>query len=87
MKSTPQSVAAERTPPTSTPPSAHQPVTYQDLPMLVPVPLVAELTGLPKSSLYRYAETRELPSKRLGRRVYLIKTGLVDLLNHVEAQA
>ncbi|AEA23375.1 hypothetical protein Psed_1124 [Pseudonocardia dioxanivorans CB1190] len=43
-----------------------------DLPALITIPRAADLLGLSRASAYRYAAAGELPTKRFGRRVYVI---------------
>jgi hypothetical protein len=50
------------------------------LPALIPIPQAAALLGLSRASAYRYAATGELPTKRFGRRVYVITNKIGDLL-------
>jgi hypothetical protein len=52
-----------------------------DLSALIPVPRAAELLGLSRASAYRYAAAGELPTKRFGRRVYVITHRIRDLLD------
>ena len=63
MTSTPQEVAAA-------------PPAYQDLPALVPIATAATILGIPASSLYRYADDGTIAAERIGRRVYILKTGI-----------
>lgn len=51
------------------------------LPPLIPIPQAAELLGLSRASAYRYAAAGELPTKRFGRRVYVITNRIRDLLD------
>ena len=53
----------------------------QDLPPLIPIPRAAALLGLSRASAYRYAASGELPTKRFGRRVYVITNQIRDLLD------
>jgi excisionase family DNA binding protein len=50
------------------------------LPLLIPVPVAAKLLGIPRSSAYRLAETGELPTRRLGGRVYVITAKLYEIV-------
>lgn len=52
-----------------------------DLPPLIPIPQAAALLGLSRASAYRYAAAGELPTKRFGRRVYVITNRIRDLLD------
>lgn len=49
------------------------------LPALIPIPQAAVLLGLSRAS-DRYAAAGELPTKRFGRRVYVITNRIGDLL-------
>lgn len=55
--------------------------TRLDLPPLIPIPQAAALLGLSRASAYRYAAAGELPTKRFGRRVYVITNRIRDLLD------
>jgi hypothetical protein len=52
----------------------------EHLPALIPIPQAAVLLGLSRASAYRYAAAGELPTKRFGRRVYVITNRIGDLL-------
>ncbi|HEX2290681.1 MAG TPA: helix-turn-helix domain-containing protein [Pseudonocardiaceae bacterium] len=51
-----------------------------ELPALISIPAAARLLGLSRASAYRYAAAGELPTKRYGRRVYVIRARLADVL-------
>jgi len=51
------------------------------LPMLIPVPLAAQILGLSRSAAYRCAASGELPTMHLGGRVYVLTERLRDLLS------
>ena len=51
------------------------------LPMLIPVPLAAELLGISRSAAYRCAASGDLPSTHLGGRVYVVTSRLQELLS------
>ncbi|MEV4317110.1 helix-turn-helix domain-containing protein [Actinocrispum sp. NPDC049592] len=40
----------------------------------------AKLLGLPRASAYRYAKAGHLPTVRFGRRVYVVRAKLTDML-------
>jgi excisionase family DNA binding protein len=44
----------------------------EELPLLIPVPRAAHILGISRASAYRLAASGELPSRRLGGRVYII---------------
>lgn len=50
------------------------------LPVLIAVPKAAELLGISRAAAYRYAATGELPVKRLGGRVFVVRDRLRDFL-------
>jgi excisionase family DNA binding protein len=50
------------------------------LPALMSVPEAAKFLGLSRASAYRYAEAGQLPIKRFGRRVYVVRARLADFL-------
>lgn len=51
------------------------------LPALIPVPLAAKILGLSRASAYRYAASGELPTQRLGGRIYVITARIRHLLD------
>jgi excisionase family DNA binding protein len=53
---------------------------FDGLPVLISVPRAAELLGISRASAYRYAESGELPVKRFGGRVLVVRDRLRDLL-------
>jgi len=50
--------------------------TFDALPLLLPVPQAAKLLGISRASAYRLAATGELPSRRLGGRIYIVTSEL-----------
>lgn len=50
------------------------------LPPLISVERAAETLGFSRASAYRYVKAGELPSRRLGGRVFVITAGLRPLL-------
>jgi excisionase family DNA binding protein len=46
------------------------------LPLLIPVPEAAKLIGISRAAAYRFASAGELPTKKLGRRVYVVSAKL-----------
>jgi hypothetical protein len=50
------------------------------LPLLIPVPRVAQLLGISRSSAYRCAACGDLPTTHLGGRVYVVTAKLRELL-------
>ena len=66
---------------------SNQATAIDDLPALLPVPRAAKLLGLSRASAYRYAAAGELPTKRLGGRVYVITARIRPLLDGSEGTA
>ncbi len=54
---------------------------FEGLPILIPVPLAAELLGISRSAAYRCAASGDLPTTHLGGRVYVITARLRALLD------
>lgn len=54
------------------------------LPALMSVPDAAKFLGLSRASAYRYADAGELPVKRFGRRVYVVRARLNEFLQSDE---
>jgi predicted DNA-binding transcriptional regulator AlpA len=50
------------------------------LPLLIPVPRAAKLLGISRAAAYRFASTGDLPTKRLGRRVYVVSAKLREFI-------
>ncbi len=50
------------------------------LPVLIAVPEAAKLLGISRAAAYRFASAGDLPTKRLGRRVYVISAKLRDFI-------
>ena len=50
--------------------------TFDALPLLIPVPQAAKLLGISRASAYRLAAAGELPSRRLGGRIYIVTSEL-----------
>ena len=48
----------------------------EGLPILIPVPLAAELLGISRSAAYRCAASGDLPTTHLGGRVYVVTARL-----------
>jgi predicted DNA-binding transcriptional regulator AlpA len=65
--------------------SNHQPEVHSDdpfagLPLLIPVPHAAKLIGISRAAAYRFASAGDLPTKKLGRRVYVVSAKLRDFI-------
>ncbi|WP_217451640.1 helix-turn-helix domain-containing protein [Candidatus Frankia nodulisporulans] len=52
----------------------------EGMPPLIPVERAAELLSLSRSAAYRLAAAGELPSRRLGGRVFIVTAGLREIL-------
>lgn len=61
--------------------------TTHGLPALISIPVAAKLLGLSRASAYRYAAAGELPTQRLGGRVYVITAAIRSLLDGTGALA
>ncbi len=53
---------------------------FAGLPALISVEKAAEIAGFSRASAYRYVKAGELPSRRIGGRVYVLAAGLRALL-------
>jgi predicted DNA-binding transcriptional regulator AlpA len=53
---------------------------FNELPLLLPVPRAAALLGISRAAAYRLATSGELPTRRLGGRVYVLTAGLRELV-------
>jgi excisionase family DNA binding protein len=53
---------------------------FSEFPLLLAVPRAAELLGISRAAAYRLVSTGELPVRRLGGRVYVVTSGLRDLI-------
>jgi excisionase family DNA binding protein len=49
---------------------------FAGLPLLIAVPEAAKLLGISRAAAYRFASSGELPTKRLGRRIYVVSAKL-----------
>jgi predicted DNA-binding transcriptional regulator AlpA len=55
-------------------------VTDETLPALLTIPRAAVILGISRASAYRYAAAGELPTRRLGGRVYVVTAKLRELI-------
>ena len=53
------------------------------LPALLSVTKAAEILGISRASAYRYAASGDLPTRRLGGRVYVVTARLMDIVEGV----
>ena len=60
--------------------SARTSTTPATLPALISVTKAAEILGISRASAYRYAASGELPTRRLGGRVYVVTARLMDIV-------
>jgi len=65
---------------TSEPAEARAEDPFAGLPLLIAVPQAAKLLGISRAAAYRFASAGELPTKRLGRRVYVITARLREFI-------
>jgi excisionase family DNA binding protein len=52
---------------------------FESLPLLLAVPRAAKILGISRASAYRLVKTGELPTRRLGGRVYVVTASLREL--------
>jgi excisionase family DNA binding protein len=50
------------------------------LPLLIPVPRAAAMLGISRATAYRLAASGDLPSRRLGGRVYIVTAALLAMV-------
>ena len=60
---------------------------FVGLPVLIPIPLAAAILGISRTCAYRLANAGELPSRRLGGRVFAITSRLHDFVHDPETAA
>jgi predicted DNA-binding transcriptional regulator AlpA len=60
---------------------------FAGLPLLIPVPRAAKLLGISRAAAYRFASAGDLPTKRLGRRVYVVSAKLREFIETEEEAA
>ena len=53
---------------------------FAGLPLLIRVPQAAKLLGISRAAAYRFASAGDLPTKRLGRRVYVVSARLREFI-------
>lgn len=61
-------------------PRERRPASLDELPLLIQIPLAAELLGISRSAAYRCAASGDLPTTHLGGRVYVVTARLQSLL-------
>lgn len=60
---------------------------FTDLPLLIPVPQAAKLIGISRAAAYRFASAGDLPTKRLGRRIYVVSAKLREFIESEDKAA
>jgi len=65
---------------TAKPQDARSDDPFAGLPLLIPVPEAAKLIGISRAAAYRFASAGELPTRRLGRRVYVVSAKLREFI-------
>ena len=70
--------------PTTPAPVTDAVTTLRSLPPLIGVHTAASLLGISRSAAYRYAAAGELPTRRLGGRVYIVTALLIELISHAD---
>lgn len=58
----------------------HRDDPFAGLPLLIPVPEAAKLIGISRAAAYRFASAGDLPTKKLGRRVYVVSAKLREFI-------
>ncbi len=53
---------------------------FAGLPLLISVPSAARLIGISRAAAYRFASSGELPTRRLGRRIYVVSARLREFI-------
>jgi excisionase family DNA binding protein len=70
--------------PTTPVPATDAVAAMRSLPRLIGVHTAAALLGISRSAAYRYAAAGELPTRRLGGRVYIVTALLIELISHAD---
>lgn len=60
---------------------------FDGLPLLIPVPRAAQLLGISRAAAYRFASAGDIPTKRLGRRVYVVSAKLREFIEKEDEAA
>ena len=53
---------------------------FETLPALISVPKAAQILGLSRASAYRFAASGDLPTRRLGGRIYVVTSRLATFI-------
>jgi len=67
--------------------ASHANNPFDGLPLLIPVPQAAKLLGISRAAAYRFASAGDLPTKRLGRRVYVVSAKLREFIEKEDEAA
>lgn len=70
---------------TATTPTTRE--ALDDLPPLITVTRAAKFLGLSRATAYRYAAAGDLPTRRMGRRTYVVTACLRPLIEQPEEVA
>jgi excisionase family DNA binding protein len=70
--------------PTAQVPATDAVTAMRSLPPLIGVHTAAALLGISRSAAYRYAAAGELPTRRLGGRVYIVTALLIELISRAD---
>jgi len=62
-------------------------IDFDSLPALLSVPVAAKLLGISRASAYRFAASGDLPTRRLGGRVYVVSTKLQQFIEGDDTQS
>lgn len=65
----------------------HDQERLDDLPPLISVERAARFLGISRASAYRYAAAGDLPTRRLGGRIYVVTARLRDIVEGSEDAA
>ena len=65
---------------TATQSKGHSGDPFDGLPVLISVPRAAKLLGISRAAAYRFASAGDLPTKRLGHRVYVVSAKLREFI-------
>jgi hypothetical protein len=63
-----------------------EPENFDDLPPLLAIPRAAAFLGISRASAYRYAAAGDLPTRKLGGRVYVVTARLRALIEGTDGE-
>lgn len=59
--------------------------SYEDLPLMIPVPTVAEVLGISRTKAYELARDKAFPTLKLGKRILVPKDRFLQWIEaHLE---